>query len=307
MKKIKLQVTDRNWNTPQYLSSVFNFKSNRREILLSAINEFYCTDKEIINKISESFECLHFSAATVDDILDNETFRNEQPCYYVREGFDKSVVGSFSSFVRFLEIASNFKALDESIISSIRDMIISEEADAGLRVREKNLSPYEWYYKICSTKSSNEILAIISFINNVKPISNFSHIKQLFFEIGRLAQMFNDKRDIINSNPLKRFSKTDNVKLTYSVPLAIFFEEIDNSLEPSIGKLIKQSEFLTIHRNLNTDFLRKRVAVKIDEQQEIISQIFKHNSELKQPITEQLISSIIKNKFYKLSHYEVFP
>lgn len=297
---------DKIWNKPKYLNNIFDFKSNRREILLSSINDFFNIDKGIFNKISESFECLHFSATTVDDVLDNETFRNNQPCYYVREDYGKSFVASFSSFIRFLELSSCLNALDANVISYIRDMIISEEADCGLRIREKEYTPFRWYFDVCSIKSSNEILAMIQIMNNYRSNNYIAVIKNLFFEIGRYAQMHNDKRDLFTNKPLARFSKSDKVKLTYSLPLAIYFDEIDNSYESTVGKYIEQDEFMIIHNKMSSEFIQKKVTKIIEEQHLRIENIFNEYPYLKKINTFKLFSKISDEQFYKSYKHEIF-
>ena len=168
-----------NWYEPKYLKDIFQFKSNRRVALLTSINDFFEVDIDTFKMLSDSFECLHFSVTTVDDIVDNETYRNEQPCYYVRHGIDKSVIASFSTFTKFLEVATSLNILDNNVITYIRQMIVSEEADCGLRERTSSLTHYEWYYNICSAKSSNEILSIVQLLHNLKPSNQITQIKSL--------------------------------------------------------------------------------------------------------------------------------
>ncbi len=294
------------WNSPEYLNDLFDYKSNRREILMNSINEFYQFDALTFNKVTEAFESLHFAVTTVDDIIDNETFRNEKPCFYVRKGYDQSVIASFSTFINFLEISSSISVIDKNIVSNLRDMLMTEEADIGLRKREQRTNPIDWYLENCCTKSSYEFLAIINLANNISPSIQIESIRNLFFEIGRLAQMTNDTRDLITNEPLARYSTTDTIKLTYNLPLAIYINNIDLEYENKIGLNITRNEFLDIHEKLNTKYVIGNIKTLLENQMNKIIEILKTNHEFNQPFTRTLITKIFNSEFYKrLNTYEI--
>lgn len=294
------------WNSPEYLSDIFNYKSNRRKILIKSLNEFFHLDNFYIKKVSEAFESLHFAVTTVDDIIDNETFRNEIPCFYVRKGYDKSVIASFSTFLNFLAICSEVSKIDKNIVDNLRKMLMTEEADIGLRKRESKFSPLEWYTDYCCTKSSYEFIALLHFINNIKPNPQLKNIITLFYEIGRFAQMTNDTRDIINKEPLNRYSSNEVVKLTYNLPLAIYLNNIDTELENKIGLALTRNEFLQIQNKLNTNYIIQEIKTILSAQKNKIDNILKENKELNQPFTKGLISQIYNLEFYKyLNKYEI--
>lgn len=293
--------------SPSFLRDIFLHKSNRRKILIESMNSYFNLDSSDVNRILVAAENFHFAVTTVDDIMDNETFRNNQPCYYVRHGYDKASIAAFDRFIKFLEITSSLVNITESLLNRLRLMITAQEADTALIARPKDYLPISWYQDVCSCKSSYEILVFLEIFNLYRENALYEKLTILFLHFGRLMQMINDQRDILTDDPLHRFAKSDEIKLTYSLPIAIYLEKIDLSLENKIGKLISQNEFLSIHRQLMSEFIKNETNKLIKSEIDIIYELINQTPGMKNSKVEALYKELINGAFYKLNQNEIFP
>jgi len=252
-----------------YLNDAFVFSSKRR-VLFVRLYQRICRHLGF-EQISEdvvvrALEHIHASATIIDDMLDNDYLRKEIPSYYVRHGHPVAAFAALNLMIKGIElVGDNGKDLRKAV-AIIRGMILAEEADVGLRRRDKSAAPLQWYRDVVSTKISWELLLILLLCSDGPAQSDqLCKLEAITRLLGQFIQYCDDWYDVLIRDPFAQNNKESGYVLTYSLPLAVYLQDTNDPVESMVGVKVDQVLAAEVMKKLTAKPNRLRVERFIEE------------------------------------------
>lgn len=236
------------------IKSYLKYRSNRREIFINSLTQIYNIEPSLKDKILQIVELIHFTATTIDDILDRDEIRKEIPTYYMRNGIDKAILDSFRTLNKALAETVELNIDIYPLLAFIEKMINSQEADLGLILRDETYEPIDWYFEFPNCKLSLELQLIHYIIYSSSKMKRNDSINNVLSKIGKIIQCYDDLKDT-DVSEIKTNDK--NVRINYNYLIAISSELISPTYESMVGKVLDQNKAIDFYQEL-----RKEIVIK---------------------------------------------
>lgn len=283
-----------------YLEDALKYPSNRRQIFIEAFGEIRKNrglpfeNKELALSI---IELLHSAATIIDDMQDNEVYRKDIRCYYVR---NNPGVAAFASIRLWHEalcrIHGNFDLAE--FLPHYENLLTSQEADTGLLLRSIEMQPIDWYFEIVSKKISEELLILFKLCNPASSkFDDFDDLMVIIGVIGQLIQFIDDRKDIIVENFL--LGQNEGVVFTYSLPFAILLG-FEPQYEEYIGKKIDTNLASELYGKLTADRIHKQVIEYIEEKKKEINGLISKQEKYAQNELGNLVAAL-ESEYWELN------
>lgn len=233
--------------------------SNRRTHIVeifSCIAAYYDCSPVNIDNILEAFGKIHAAASIMDDLLDNEQFRNGEPTYHTRHSIPLAALASIHLTFDAIEDFSNLGVPYKKIMKRVLNMTYAEEADIGILKKPKQTGYLDWYENVSGRKTSHELLLLIDTVLHDLDPKLETEVEKTYSVIdhfGLLLQMTNDWRDFFETDPFYRLGEGEKFVITNSLPFAIYCQFEDPNMFEVLGKAFDKIEAASnLNRYLTT-------------------------------------------------------
>ena len=256
------------------ISDALGRSSKRRSELIAwmatAANYLGC-QRLPLGRVEEAFEKLHAAGSIMDDLLDNESFRNGEPTYHRRHS--ARLAALTSSHLAF-ESIRDFLGLGLSgprVLDRIMALVHSEEADVGVILKPADYGYLSWYKSVSGRKTAHELMLLLDIFTTDIPLGNTAELGKLYASLetlGLILQMTNDWRDCFEMDPFYRLNSLDDFVLTFSLPVAVFCEVNENgeSVYGRLGHAFDIHEANAIVKKFTTPSIRAQCRIEIEQQ-----------------------------------------
>lgn len=247
----------------EYVSDALAYQSRRREGLFDAlfsIGKLGQNESKVRSAVGLIFSELHSSACIIDDMVDHEKIREGLPAFYVRHGNGVAAITALHLMVSSIGRLVSGGVPADIVFDRIGNLVFSEEADAGIVKMPIDESPLSWYLNVSSLKTAYELQLIMDYIfvyADGYVQSTRSVILVALLKLGRIIQMGNDWRDLIENDPWYRSGFSDQYHVTFSLPLAVSSEYFGTNLASSVGAPICRKDFSTFKARVQSREVQK--------------------------------------------------